>query len=178
VGQNLLLFQQLENALKFLVARGEISGYASQIRSLQKKRSETVAKQTLGAVSGQFFEQNFSTDVDNEQLPDQLKEPHLKVGFQFDVENENPESRKEALSSLVASRNYLVHHFLERIAPDTLESWLDTSEYLDGQREEIIPELDYYSTHASSVKDMGEEMAEFLSSEEGRKYFLSLRDGV
>lgn len=173
VGRNLLLFQQLENALKFLVMNGQISGYISDIQSNTLKRSEAVRKQTLGMVAGQFFEQNFSNNEGDEQLPEQLKEPHLKVKIQFDVENGNPEGKEELLSNLVSGRNDLVHHFLKRIEPESLDSWLEASDYLDVQRKEIIPELDYYTSHAASVKELRRGMSEFLNSEEGRKQFLS-----
>ena len=53
------------------------------------------------------------------------------------------------------------------------EEEFNAGDYLDDQREEIIPEMDYYTTHATSVKDLKRGMSEFLLSEEGRKQFLS-----
>ena len=173
VGRNLLLFQLLENALKYLVMNGELSGYFSELQSNQLKRSERVGKQTLGLVAGQFFDQNFRTNKDGGQLPEQISEPHLKIKIEFDVENDNFEVREKALSQLIAGRNELVHHFLKRIEQDYLESWIEASGYLDDQREQIIQELDYYRTHVASVKGLMKKISDFLSSEEGKKLFLS-----
>jgi hypothetical protein len=81
IGRNLLNFQQLENLLKFLVTHGEISGYASQLKLKQLKRSEAVGKQTLGKVAGQFFEQIFQlVKVMNYYLR-LSKNPILELGF-------------------------------------------------------------------------------------------------
>ena len=173
VGRNLLLFQHLEYALKYLVINGELSGYSSELQSNQLKRSESVGKQTLGIVAGQFFDQNFRTNMDDNQLPEQVLEPYLKFKVELDAENDNFEAREKALSKLISGRNELVHHFLERIEQDSVESWLEASGYLDAQREEIIQEIDYYGTHVTSVKGLMKKVSDFLSSEEGRKLFLS-----
>ena len=177
IGRNLLNFQQLENLLKFLVTHGEISGYASQLESNKQKRSESVGKQTLGMVAGQFFEQNYSTCVDDEQLPEVVKEPYFRSKFQFDTENSNPKDKEERLSRLVAARNELVHHFLDRINPKSKKSLLEASDYLDRQREEIVIELEYYRNHAKSLQSLQKALSEYLQSDEGRDLFVNQSDG-
>jgi len=72
---------------------------------------------------------------------------------------------------LVSGRNELVHHFLRRIEPGSLDCWIEAGDYLDRQRKEIIAELDYYMAHVASVKDLKRGMSEFLNSEEVRKKF-------
>ena len=173
IGRNLLNFQQLEKILKFLVSNGEISGYFSNIKQNQLKRSESVGKQTLGMVAGQFFEQNFSGEEKDEQIPTEVKEPYLKTTFQLDTENPDPEGKEEALSRLVTARNELVHNFLDRVDFKSKKSLLEASDYLDKQREGIILELDYYRDLVKSLHHIRKSFAEFLMSDEGKNLWMS-----
>jgi hypothetical protein len=177
IGRNLLNFQQLENLLKFLVTHGEISGYASQLKLKQLKRSEAVGKQTLGKVAGQFFEQNFSACEGDEQLPEAVKEPYFRARFQFDTESTNPKDKEERLSRLVVARNELVHHFLDRINPTSKKSLIEASDYLDSQREKIVLELEYYRNHVKSLRNLREAFSEYLQSDEGRNQFMNQPNG-
>ena len=166
IGRNLLNFQQLEKILKFLVINGETSGYFSNIKQNQQKRSKNVGKQTLGMVARQFFEQNFSDEENDEHMPIEVQEPYFKTTFQLDTENPNPEGKAEKLSRLVAARNDLVHHFLDRIDMKSKKSLLDASDYLDKQRESIILEFDYYRNLVKSLHEVRKSFAEFLMSDE------------
>jgi len=55
IGRNVLLYQQVEHILKYLVANGRISGDVSTIKSRHEIKKESVAKKTMGAVAGDFL---------------------------------------------------------------------------------------------------------------------------
>ena len=172
IGRNLLNFQQLEKILKFLVTNGEISGFASNLKQNQLKRSESVGKQTLGMVAGQFFEQSFTDDINDEQLPIDVKKPYIKATFHLDTENPDPEEKAEALSRLVTARNELVHNFLDRVDFKSKKNLLDASDYLDKQNESIILELDYFRDLGKSLDSIRKVFCEFLLSDESNDLFI------
>ena len=174
VGRNLLLFQRLENVLKFLVVHGGISGYASELESKHLRRSETVGKQTLGTVAGQFFEQNFSAC--DEQLPTQVKEPYFSAKFELDVENANPEIKAENLSNLIDGRNDLVHHFLQRFKFNSLDGLIEAGNYLDCQHEDIMRDLNYFRKLMGQLQHLRRKYSEWMNSDEARQFFLGEHD--
>ena len=49
-GRNMLLFQQVERMLKFLITNGTLSGHASELLKKREQQAESINKQTMGAV--------------------------------------------------------------------------------------------------------------------------------
>jgi len=97
------------------------------------------------------------------QFPEQPKEAFLDIKIQLDVEIKDPEVQKEKLASLVEGRNELVHHFLEQIEFDDLDSWKNASLLLDAQREDIIFELDYFRNLATSLINVVSKLPDYLT---------------
>ena len=64
IGRNILLFQQLEYFLKYVVANRQFSGYSSDLEKIIASRRESVNKQTMGQLVGQFVESNNPTRDD------------------------------------------------------------------------------------------------------------------
>jgi hypothetical protein len=141
IGQNMLLFQQVEYLLKYVVANGNFSGSISQLRAQKERQIELTKKQTLGALVGQYLESTHSACEEAKEDPVDLGEVHISFSFRLDVDTVYYETKKEELASLVDGRNELIHHLLPRLNPELIESWLETEEYLDKQREKLIPEL-------------------------------------
>lgn len=172
IGRNILLFQRLENNLKLLVTHGRLSGFASQLQSTQLKHAEAVGKQTLGMVIGQFFEQQFSTPIGDEELLKPLKEPYFEYTIKYFSETKTAEIKMEKLAILVANRNELVHHFLNRIKQDSLDSLLEAGDYLDRQHQEVISELNYFRKLVVLLGDSKKAYSDLLNSEEGKDLLL------
>jgi hypothetical protein len=61
----------------------------------------------------------------------------------------------------------LIHHLLPRFNPESLDSCSEIRNYLDRQRERLIPEFEYLKSVIESFK----ELAAYLSSDEGKKAF-------
>ena len=66
IGRNIILFQQLEQLLKYLCVNGNISGSASQLQDLTEQRITSIHKQTMGQLVGQYIN-NVNTEL--EELP-------------------------------------------------------------------------------------------------------------
>jgi hypothetical protein len=142
IGRNLILFQQLEGLLKFLVTKKEISGSTSTISEKAERRKSTVGRLTLGNVAGAFFEEN-AQDTDS-RLPDDVKE--AQFSFRWDIEYDHPDwqQRKQDLALLVAERNELVHQFLRRVDLNSIENMKQVSTDLDEQRSRIVLQVEHF----------------------------------
>lgn len=159
VGLNVLLFQEMEHLLKFLVMNGQVSGYASEILSKHQKRKTAISKQTLGTVAGSLLNPVI------EEAPEVLKEAHISFNFSFET---GPELASE-IEGLVAARNHLVHHFLTDIDMSSVENLQGASESLDAQEERLRTVIDQLRSVAKALQSGRKEMAEYMMTEEFRK---------
>ncbi len=176
IGRNVLLYQQVEHILKYLVSNGRISGDVSTIKSRHETRKKSVAKKTMGTVAGDFFAEIFGEDSALEGHPENPSGAHLSISFRIETEEKHFELRKEAIASIIADRNELIHHLLPKLTTESVESWLETDQYLDVQREKILPELRYLQSVATNFSEIRKDLGEYLLSEEGQRHFLGPTD--
>ena len=169
VGRNVVLFQQLEHLLKFVVANGNLSGFASELMNLKKQKVEKVSKQTMGALVGQYVENSNPVSDTPSNEPEVLDEPYLSFSFNIECDSDYYESKKEALAQLVSERNDLIHHLLPRFDMKSVESCETLGKELDVQSESIRLEIKNLQATAKALNDGRKEMADYLKSEEGRK---------
>ena len=169
IGRNLLNFQRIEHMLKLLLSNSRVAGTVSTLVNNHKKQSEAVHKQTMGNLVGQFVD-NIFVEFDGYSEPAiEPTEAHISISFNVEAEADFYESKKQSLKLLVDYRNDLIHHVLPRFNLDSIESCLEIEEYLDHQRERLIPEFDFIQ---GLLKDFAKGMkhqSDFLSSEEGIK---------
>lgn len=171
VGRNVVLFQQLEQLLKFMVSNGNLSGFANELSTLKKQQADKVSKQTMGTLVGQYIE-NSSPEFDNSSNePEELDEAYLSFSFRIECDGDYYESKKEALAQLVSERNDLIHHLLPRFDTNSVDSCETLGKELDAQDEKIRLEIKNLKAMAEALNDGRKEMAHFLQSEEGRKEF-------
>ncbi|TAK64906.1 hypothetical protein [Methylobacter sp.] len=171
IGRNLLNFQKIELMLKHLITNGRMSGPMSEFKENQERRAAVVHKQTMGNLVGQFIENTFSEHDNSSQSTAELKEPYFSFSFTVDADADFYESKRQALKSLVDDRNDLIHHLLPRFNPESIDSCLEIEQYLDQQRERLIPEYDHLKSLIESFEEAKKIHADFLNSEEGIKQF-------
>ena len=176
IGRNVLLYQQVEHVLKYLVSNGRISGDVSTMKSRHESRKSSVAKKTMGTVAGDFFTEIFAEEDSFDSLPENPSAVHLSISFRIETEEKHFELRRDAIASLVADRNALIHHLIPKLNTESIDSWLETDRDLDLQREKILPELEYLQTVAKQFSDMRKDLGEYLLSAEGKKHFPGLTD--
>jgi hypothetical protein len=75
------------------------------------------------------------------------------------------------MASIVDDRNDLIHHLLPKFNPDSIQSCLEIDQYLDQQREKLLPELELLKRMIESLQKGRQELGEFLQSDEGKKHF-------
>ncbi|CAK8719106.1 MAG: hypothetical protein CDV28_1452 [Candidatus Electronema aureum] len=173
IGRNLILFQQIEHIIKWLLARAKIEGYSSEFQTSFDRQKKAIHQRTLGQLICNYVEEmKPKADVEGaEESHDRLKKCYLKV--ETWLESDDPayfERKKESLQALKNERNELVHHLLPRLNPLSLESWKEVEKHLDLQREKILPELDELQKRMQAIQEAGKMLLEFFDSEEGRAW--------
>ncbi|WP_417910327.1 hypothetical protein [Candidatus Electronema sp. PJ] len=170
IGRNLILFQQVEHIIKWLLARAKIEGYSSEWQAVIDRQKKAVHRKTLGQLVCNYVEemQPKAAVEDAEEVHDRLKESYMKI--ETWMESDDPtyfKRKKESLQALKNERNELVHHLLPRLKPLSLESWKEVEQYLDLQRDKISPELDELIGRVQAIQEAGKMLLEFPDPEEG-----------
>lgn len=171
IGRNMMLFQQFEHLLKFIVANGSFSGFVSEVSSNIEQRAASVQKQTMGQLVGQYLK---TTNPEYQELsdePEELKEGFISFKFHTECDSIYYETKKDALAQIVSDRNDLVHHILPRFDTNSLESCMQIEKQLDEQREKILREINELKQKVNSLQEVKKKVAEFLTSDEGNKQF-------
>lgn len=88
-----------------------------------------------------------------------------------DCDSAHIEERKEALKSLVEERNEFIHHLLPRLNSMSMDSWNELEQYLDLQRERVLPVLTQLQSEMRAIREGRKEMAEFINSEVDKKLY-------
>lgn len=169
VGRNVVLFQQLEQLLKFIVANGSLSGFASELKTLKKEQENKVNKQTMGTLFGQYVENSNPELGTKSTEPEEIDEAYFSFSFRIECDDDYYESRKEALSKLVSERNDLIHHLLPRFDMKSAESCRALGKELDDQSDQIRLEINRLKATAKALNDGRKATADYFQSEEGRK---------
>ena len=171
IGRNLLNFQKIEHMLKYLITNGRMSGYMSELVENQERRSVSIHKHTMGQLVGQFMDNTYQGLEESDQTPVEVKEPYISFSFMIETNSDFYESKRQALKALVDDRNDLIHHRSPRFTLDSIESCLEVEQYLDQQREKLIPEYEHLQSVIERFEESRKLTADFLNSDEGKKQF-------
>jgi hypothetical protein len=175
IGRNLLIFQKIEVMLKYLIDNGKVSGYLRELKENQERRISPVDKQMTRNLAGQFMDAAFHEHEESLRDPLVAKEPYISFSFTVRADSDFYESKRQSLKSLVDDRNNFIQHLLPRFNPDSMESCLEIGQYLDQQREKLVPEHNYLKSLIESFEEAKKAYIEYFDSEEGKRQFdLSL----
>lgn len=166
IGRNLMLFQQMEGMLKFLVANNGVAGYASEFEDIHAKRTEVIRKRTMGQLVGEFMETLLGEGPLGPAEPDELREVWVSYSFRIETDAARYEERKSALADVVADRNELIHHFLPRWNSNSVESTQDADRYLNCQRAKANVELEHLKSLVAAIHEGGRQFAQYFASAE------------
>lgn len=139
IGRNLLLFQQVEILLKFLLANASIETGPSGPPARLRTRQEALKTKTLGQVSGQFFEELRTGPF---ELPSEEHITEIRIRSSFHISPDDAArliSLEEKFEAMTSERNELVHHFLERCNLSERSSIETALLRLDEQRGRALP---------------------------------------
>jgi hypothetical protein len=171
IGRNLMLFQQLEYKLKYIVANGNIAGYASQLKEKQLKHANSVNTKTMGQLISHYMDNVYSDPHEQIDVSEDVKEAHFSFSFKLETEAAHYDLMKDNLTQLLSERNELVHHLLPQFDPESLESCQKIDHKLEEQSHKIRLEIENVGAIATSLHEGRKQLGEFLSSDEGKKQF-------
>ena len=165
----MMLFQQLEHLLKFIIANGSFSGYVSELSSRKEQRAASIQKQTMGQLVGQYLETTNPEYQEFSDEPDELKEAFISFKFHTECDSVYYETKKNALAKMVSDRNELVHHMLPKFDTNSLESCIQIENQLDVQMGKILCEINELRQKVDALQEGKKMLADFLTSDEGKK---------
>lgn len=168
VGRNLVNFQQVEHALKFLTTHARFHAPVSRFAERFDKHAEAIRKKSMGDLAGRLVDTVLQPEED-EAAPEDITE--VWFGFRFTIESdaESVARHERELKELVDRRNELVHHFLPRWH-DAIGGDADAAlAWLDAQREATVALLDRLQGWVRSVDAARKEHAAFLLSPQGQR---------
>ncbi|PTQ79309.1 hypothetical protein C8R21_13021 [Nitrosospira multiformis] len=169
VGRNVLLFQQIEELLKFLVVNHRLAGTPINLVERREKRAGVIKRQMMGKLSEQYLDGILSDAGVVIEEPKDATQAWISFIFSITGDNDFMESQRADLELMVRERNDLVHHFLPRWHPGSLEQMTAASAYLDQQYEKVLPMLEHLKSVAKSMQQAKETVAAFLASNEGER---------
>lgn len=168
IGRNLMLFQQIEHFLKFLLSSHKLGGTAETVKTNLQKQAEGVSKKTLGQLVEKYASEvliDAGEDVPEEESPADW----FKFSLVISGDTEFVELIRRDLKVMTDERNELVHHFLPRWQPDSPEKMAEASAYLDTQREKVLPMLEHLRSTIDHMQESKQKLIEFMASPEFEK---------
>lgn len=167
VGRNLLLFQQIELLMKFLVMNVSLETGPSGPLAEQHARHEAIRKKSLGQIREQFFEALF-TDPPERAEDAPITEPRVTFSFRISgVQAEQLEQEMARFEAMTDERNELAHHFVERFNIWESVSAESALRYLDEQRERTLPLHERVKSLHDTLVQGRKDMAAFFQSPDG-----------
>lgn len=165
IGRNVVIFQQVEQLLKYLNAHSAVIGPASQLSARVEKQVAAVHKSTLGELAGKLTSSVLQPQAEHE-APDEIDEAWFGFRFSVGADAEFSDRHDQEMRALVDARNDLIHHFLPRwqlaVGGDT-ESALA---YLDAQRADAMQMIERLQGWVRSVETGRQQLAAFRASPE------------
>jgi hypothetical protein len=177
-GRNLLLLQQYERLMKWLVAEQDIAGPMGELERIKGKQIQAVSKKTLGQVVGDLtgnFIAPALPEGSSEQEAEHASEPNkpwIRISFRMEMQAEDFKETERKLAELVALRNDLAHHFLESYDIWTELGCQIASTYLDECFKKIEAHYEELRQMAQHSHETRKEMASFAQTPEFMDFFI------
>jgi hypothetical protein len=133
IGRNVVLLQQIEKMLRYLVANADVAGPTSDLTVQRDAVAKTWKKASLGKLDEEFRSRVFS---------DKEEEPSLEafaVRVRFPTSPEEKKTRSKQLRRVVKERNKLVHRLPFDWIPGRAQGYLELSAWLELIWHENLP---------------------------------------
>lgn len=176
VGRNLVIFQQIEWFLKFILENGNSTYILPQGAGASVGTSVVGgrhAQQTLGALVRNYLSDvlvEAGLDIPESELPE-TAQCAFRFKFTREVEGAFVQRMRADLKLMTEQRNELVHHFLPRWKPGNETALNDALAYLDVQRDKVSPMFDHLKEISLRIEQGRRSMADLLASPEFERQF-------
>jgi hypothetical protein len=134
IGRNIIIFQQIEKALKFILSRSRFSGSVEDIQKTLVKWDRS----TMGQLVEPLIETIFTAADFPESLPSDGSKISFSYAFCVELTVEQRADFQKSLQMIVTERNELVHHAITLFEFGSVEGCTAACEKLQAQRELAI----------------------------------------
>ncbi|MDP2100627.1 hypothetical protein [Methylicorpusculum sp.] len=174
LGRNVLLFQQIEQILKWMLTHQDVKVWRNKegFKTNLDERKKSLSKATMGQIAKDFIGNSFSLSEDScsDEKDCEVNTNYIRLTLGPIICDEDfYNKRKTELEALITERNDLIHHFLPRWDFDELESVREAETYLDEQRDRVFPEYEFLKSLIENSQEDRKQLIDYLSSDEGRK---------
>lgn len=139
LGRNLVNFQQFERALKLIIVRSDVRGYASELAKILRDKDKDIDHKPLGWLVQDFFKTVYSNHSSHDGPANELDELWMSISLRIGSNKNSIRHRRRQLRELVKERNLLVHRLLANFDPDSVESCEKLIRLLDEQVDRLKP---------------------------------------
>lgn len=164
VGRNLVIFQQIEGFLKALMGNFMVAGLPSNLAETHQKQKVLISKKTLGELVGKYTTEVLS-DVEETAPEPVVPADWFASSLSISGTKEEIERLRGDLKMVTDERNDLVHHFLPRWQGNNEELLNETLDYLEAQRNKVLPLHKHLVTCLDNARREFELLAERLLSD-------------
>ena len=139
IGRNLVNYQRFEKALKLVIVRSDIRGYASRIAKQYRSKLKDTNRKPLGWLVEEFLKTVYASGPAPEDVTDQSQEIWMSLAFRVEADGDDLRKFRSELRGVVKDRNDLIHDALTRFEPDSAQSCRDLISALDEQHSRFEP---------------------------------------
>lgn len=177
IGRNLLRFQQVERLMKFLVINAQVTITSAGHSPEYLEQVSFFRRRTMGQLLPEFLGRVLADAGTQEPEVSPINAAQVRITYRLELGGDEARIHEyqDQFTRMIEQRNKLVHHFLSEWPLDSAEAIRNAIEYLDRQREELIPLHDHLQSMVDGFVACIKNVGEFLDSEEGQRQFqLSL----
>jgi len=165
IGRNVIFYQEMELMLKHIISAYSFSGYAGEIDSNRKKKTEKVRKKTLGVLTGEYIG-NTHTEY---KIPivEISEEKRMYFDFNVNIECDSAyfQRKKQSLKTVVDNRNKLIHELLMDFELKSIAGCLKAEKYIDAQYDKLFPEHNTLKRISRTAEEGLKNLSEYFKSE-------------
>ena len=173
IGRNLLIFQQIEGLLKMILGDSRVQGYADELADNKEQRVNGIQRDMLGQLFQRYKDEILSNPDEEQQGPSDLHKPWICFSFKTTGDDDFYKRQCESYEMIREERNQLVHQFLPYWQPNSQVHLIVANDYLDEQREKILPVWEHLKSVYETFKHIRQMHVNLLTSNEfGRKFEL------
>lgn len=169
IGRCMLRLQQYEHLMKAILAQHELAGPVGTLEAQRAARIEKLADKSLGTLVKALFETYAVADGYERDLLPEDKMPTDRISMAFShrvtMEPQRLAETRAAVEELVAMRNELVHHLIERFDLWSSDGCAAAISHLEGCYERIDRHHRELADWARGMDEARTVMASFAQTE-------------
>ena len=169
IGRNLVLFQQVEALLKYLLVYGYFRGPTSDLTGAYRQKQASLHRQTMGQLVGQITDEFLSDAGDDRDLPADAQAGWMSFSFRMQGDPAFYERERADMGLMVSERNDLVHHFSQRWDQTSTSSTIAAAAALDAQHARIVPIRERLHAFADAMQQGRKALAEFMATDTAKR---------